>query len=192
MPLTRICVVIGATVFLTFAPGQAQADQPLASQPYAQEQEHAIKSLSDEEIASLRAGQGMGLAKAAELNGFPGPRHVLEHAEALQLTPSQRNRTQEVFRRMQSEAIHLGELLIGREGELDRLFASKSVDPAKLDAATSAVAAIQGQLRAEHLRAHLLMMDVLTTAQIRRYGELRGYGSGETSHDHRAAGHSNH
>src|SRR5712692_7148759 len=33
----------------------------------------AIKSLSAEETADLLAGRGMGAARAAELNHFPGP-----------------------------------------------------------------------------------------------------------------------
>jgi hypothetical protein len=32
-----------------------------------------IKTLSNQQIADLRAGRGMGLALAAELNGYAGP-----------------------------------------------------------------------------------------------------------------------
>jgi hypothetical protein len=44
----------------------ASAQSP---QPYAGMQTRPIKALSDQQIADLRAGRGMGLALAAELNG---------------------------------------------------------------------------------------------------------------------------
>jgi hypothetical protein len=31
----------------------------------------SIKALSDQQVSDLRAGRGMGLALAAELNGYP-------------------------------------------------------------------------------------------------------------------------
>ena len=37
-------------------------------------------------VADLKAGRGMGLALAAELNGYPGPSHVLELADKLKLS----------------------------------------------------------------------------------------------------------
>ena len=49
-----------------------------ADMPYAGQQARPIKSLSDDDIAALREGEGMGMAKAAELNGYPGPAHVLQ------------------------------------------------------------------------------------------------------------------
>ena len=42
-------------------------------------------------MADLRAGRGMGLALAAELNGYPGPAHVLELADKLDLARSTEN-----------------------------------------------------------------------------------------------------
>ena len=156
----------------------AQTARPQHQQPYAGLQARAVKALSDQQIADLRAGRGMGLALAAELNGYPGPLHVLEHADALGLSPSQRERTQGLFDAMKAEAVPLGERLIREEAELARLFATKAVQPATLDAATYAIGATQGALRAAHLRYHLAMADVLTPEQVRRYAELRGYGAG--------------
>src|SRR5215469_14793256 len=48
-----------------------------ADMPYAGQEARTIKALSDDDIAALRKGEGMGMAKAAELNGYPGPVHVL-------------------------------------------------------------------------------------------------------------------
>ena len=42
----------------------------MAANPYAGQQARMIKALSDEDIAVLRKGEGMGMAKAAELNGI--------------------------------------------------------------------------------------------------------------------------
>jgi Spy/CpxP family protein refolding chaperone len=159
-------------------------------QPYSGLQARAVKALSDQQIADLRAGRGMGLALPAELNGYPGPLHVLEHADALGLSPPQRERTQGLFDAMKAEAVPLGERLIREEAELDRLFATKAVRPATLDAATSAIGAAQAALRAAHLRYHLAMVDLLTPEQVRRYAELRGYGAaghGAQGHGHGGA-----
>lgn len=43
----------------------------------------------------------MGLAKAAELNGYPGPLHVLELAVDLSLTAEQKAATETLFKSMQ-------------------------------------------------------------------------------------------
>jgi hypothetical protein len=62
----------------------------LAQSPYAGMQTRPIKALSAEQVADLKAGRGMGLAMAAELNGYPGPAHVLELADKLDLSDQQR------------------------------------------------------------------------------------------------------
>ena len=144
-------------------------------QPYAGLQSRPIKALSDEQIADLRAGRGMGLALAAELNGYPGPSHVIELADALALQPDQRARMQQLFEQMKAEAIVVGNRLIDQEAGLDRQFVTRSVTPATLAAATSAIGQSQAELRATHLRYHLLTIDALTPEQMRRYAELRGY-----------------
>jgi hypothetical protein len=58
------------------------------STPYADQQHRIIKALSEEEIAALLKGEGLGMAKAAELNGYPGPLHVLTLARELELSPT--------------------------------------------------------------------------------------------------------
>lgn len=144
---------------------------------YAGMHTRPVKALSDQQIADLRAGRGMGQALPAELNGYPGPSHVLENADALVLTPSQRTRTSEMFAAMKAEVVPIGERLIEQEAALDLLFATRTAEPASLEAATAAIGVTQGRLRAAHLRYHLAMMDVLTAEQVRRYVEVRGYGS---------------
>jgi len=135
----------------------------------------AIKALSDEQVADLRAGKGMSLALPAELNGYPGPSHVLELAGPLGLTEPQRVRTQALFAQMQREAQAAGEALIAAEAALDGLFSSRQVTPGSLAQATAQAAAAQGRLRETHLRFHLSMMDVLSPEQVALYNRLRGY-----------------
>jgi Spy/CpxP family protein refolding chaperone len=143
--------------------------------PYSGFEQRPIKALSEQQVADLQAGRGMGLALPAELNGYPGPSHVLELAAQLHLTDAQRERVQRSFDAMKIETVAIGARLIAREAELDRLFASKSVTPAALAEVTSAIGATQSALRAAHLGYHLTMTDVLTPAQVQRYAELRGY-----------------
>jgi len=143
--------------------------------PYAGLQKRDIKALSEQQISDLRAGRGMSLALPAELNGYPGPAHVLELADQLQLSPEQRSKTQVLFDKMQQEARALGEEVIIAERELDRLFRDKRAVPESLASATSKAAAAQGRLRESHLGYHLAMMEMLTPEQVAQYNRLRGY-----------------
>lgn len=143
--------------------------------PYAGFQDREIKALSSQQVEGLRAGRGMSQALAAELNGFPGPMHVLELAEQLKLTAEQRTRVNELFSVMQKQARELGEELIAAERELDALFTSRRITPATLDSQTQKIAQVQGRLRAVHLGKHLEMMHILTPEQVNSYNTLRGY-----------------
>jgi len=158
-----------------------------AQTPYAGMQTRPIKALSEQQMADLSAGRGMGLALAAELNGYPGPVHVLELADKLNLSTDQRAGIQRLFDSMKAEAVPIGARLIEQEADLDRQFAGHTVTPDSLRASTAAVAATQGALRETHLKYHLSTIAVLSPAQMQRYAELRGYG-GEAppmEHHHR-------
>ena len=180
-------VVAAAAIALTLGPSLAQA--PHGHQPYAGLQARPVKALSDQQIADLRAGRGMGLALPAELNGYPGPVHVIELADGLGLTPEQRSRMQQLYEAMKAEAIPLGERLIAQEGDLDRQFASRSITPANLDAITAEIGRTQAALRAAHLKYHLATVEVLTPDQVRRYAELRGYAGPAHGHPVRHGAH---
>jgi Spy/CpxP family protein refolding chaperone len=145
--------------------------------PYAGTQQRGIKGLSEEQIADVRGGRGMGLALPAELNGYPGPAHVMENADALGLTADQRARTQALFHAMKAEAVAAGEQIIEQEATLDRLFAEGRVDGTSLAAITREIGLTEGRLRQTHLKYHLAMMDVLSQSQVEEYRKLRGYGN---------------
>ena len=134
-----------------------------------------IKALSAADLEGLRAGRGMSLALAAELNGHPGPLHVLELGDKLALSQSQRTATQELFQRMKVAAIAAGEEFMNAERDLDRLFASKTATPQQLAEALARVAQAQAKLRGSHLQAHLEQVRILTPDQVTRYNSLRGY-----------------
>ncbi|HEX2116502.1 MAG TPA: Spy/CpxP family protein refolding chaperone [Alphaproteobacteria bacterium] len=158
-------------LFALIAAPAAQAD----TSPYAGEQNRVIKALSPGEIDDLRMGRGMGLAKAAELNSFPGPAHVLELADRLNLSAEQRARTEALMREMKAEAQRLGAAVLAAEQALDRAFAERRIDDSSLRAKLTEIAALQGELRYVHLRTHLAQTAILTPEQVRRYDVLRGY-----------------
>jgi Spy/CpxP family protein refolding chaperone len=163
-------LAFGVLIMLA-VPGVAQRGYA----PYAGQEQRAIKALSEEDIQALLNGQGMGLAKAAELNQYPGPRHVLDAATMLQLSESQRIATQQIYDRMHQEAARLGRLLIAKERELDGLFASNDIDTPTLQHLVRAIAQLQGELRLTHLQAHVDLKQILSTEQVARYDAWRGY-----------------
>ena len=101
------------------------ASAAFAQSQYAGIQTRPIKALSEQQVADLKAGRGMGLALPAELNGYPGPRHVLELSEQLGLSAEQRARIQSLFDSMKAETVPLGERLLEQEAALDQQFASR-------------------------------------------------------------------
>ncbi len=164
--------------------GFASSAWAQAHQPYAGLQARPVKALSDEQIADLKAGRGMGLALAAELNGYPGPMHVLELATPLGLSDQQRAKVAALFGAMKQEAAALGERLIAAETALDRQFADKTITLTSLAEATRDIASLQGELRLAHLKYHLATLELLTPDQARRYSTLRGYGGGRHTPGH--------
>jgi hypothetical protein len=146
-------------------------------QPYSGMERRAVASLSEEQMADLRAGRGMGLALSAELNGYPGPIHVIELSGPLELSPDQRARVEALHAAMKAEAVPLGERLIAQEAELDSAFRERRINPAGLSEKTGAIGATQGALRQAHLKYHLATVEILKPEQVDRYRALRGYGS---------------
>ena len=157
----------------------------MSQQPYAGLQNRSIKTLSDQQIADLNAGRGMGLALAAELNGYPGPIHAIELAEQLRLSPDQVNKLKSLFEAMKAETIPLGATLISQERNLNDDFANRTVTPASLEGNTQKIGATQAALRAAHLKYHLSTVAILSLEQVAKYNELRGYkGYQAPTHNH--------
>jgi len=157
-----------------------------APSPYAGQEGRAIKALSPHEIEDLRAGRGMGLAKVAELNSYPGPAHVLELAEELRLTTAQQRIVEARREHMSAEARRLGAAILEEERTLDTAFATSRITPDDLRERTLRIGELQGRLRASHLAAHLDVRAALAPDQIAAYDRLRGYNARD--HD-RPGGH---
>lgn len=152
--------------------------------PYAGQENREIKALSQEDVQGYLTGEGMGFAKAAELNHYPGPKHVLELARELRLEKEQADQTKSAYDRMHKLAVSLGRKIVEKERFLDHLFASGKIGAEELQKLTLEIGTLQGELRTVHLKAHLEMRQILTAHQVQRYDELRGYKRVGEEHSH--------
>ncbi len=160
---------------------------PSGQSPYVGFETRDVKTLSTDRQEGLKRGAGLGYALAAELNGYPGPTHVLELADQLGLDADQKSRVQRAFEKMRKEAIAAGEAVIAAEAHLDRLFVQKQVSYDRIDAQTAVAAGQEARLRAIHLKAHLEMVEILTPEQTESYNRLRGFVGVDGDHrGHRA------
>ncbi|MCC5858941.1 MAG: Spy/CpxP family protein refolding chaperone, partial [Ectothiorhodospiraceae bacterium] len=143
--------------------------------PYAGMETREIKSLSASDIEELRSGGGWGLALPAELNGVPGPRHLLELKEEIALSAEQVTQVEALFEAMRTEAIPAGERLIEAEAAIEQAFAERNVDADSLRRLLQAAESARTELRFIHLSQHYKTLDLLHPEQIARYKVLRGY-----------------
>ena len=143
--------------------------------PYAGMQNRAIKSLSDNDINELRRGGGWGLALAAELNGMPGPAHLLELKDQIPLAADQVAKTQVLLNEMRKASIPTGERLIAAEKALEAAFAAGKVNEPSLRNLLAEAESARTELRFIHLSQHYKTVQFLQPEQIKRYNILRGY-----------------
>ncbi len=152
---------------------------PLAAAQHDHAPAHDARSashpsgLTADETAGLLDGLGLGMARPAELNRYPGPLHVLELADALGLSDDQRAEAERLRVQMRTEAVVLGQQLVEVERHLDALFASGDATDHAIDRMTAHAGTLRGRIRAAHLRTHVAMRDALTADQIERYVHLR-------------------
>ena len=168
-----VFAVLGATAYAN------------GEKPYTGLEKRQIKALSVERIAGLRAGDGLSYALAAELNRYPGPRHVLDLADILALDETQRQAIEAIFADMNAEARVFGAALIEAEARLDAAFAGGTATPDAVERLTEDIAAIEGRLRAVHLNAHLATDPFLSVHQRKLYAQARGYDDTGAAGDHR-------
>lgn len=177
--------IILTTVSLVLAPiFVAMAQAPQTRSPYAGQQGRVVKALSDEAVQGYLDGRGVALALPAELNHYPGPRHVLDLADSLQLTAEQRATIEAIYTEMHARVVPLGRSLVAVESRLDSAFALGTVTPEGLAALLHESATVTERLRFTHLRAHLDARRILSPQQITVYDRLRGYDShSDQSHE---------
>lgn len=154
----------------------AGAAYPEKDKSYEGQQVRMIKALSEDDIYGLRNAHGMGLAKAVELNHYPGPKHVLELAEELGLNDKQKQAAEDLFEEMKEFATDVGEKIIEAEDNLDELCATGIITDKELQKRLEKLGKLQGKLRYAHMRAHLQMKTHLTAEQVALYDHFRGYG----------------
>jgi hypothetical protein len=139
-----------------------------------------IRALSSEEIDQIRRGEGAGFAKPAELNGVPGPRHVLDLAAELGLSAAQARDIQAIYDAMLAAVIPAGERYLAAEEALESDLRAGAITEADLPGRVSEVSRLEGDLATIHLTAHLQTARLLTPQQIATYNRLRGYTSDDT------------
>lgn len=155
------------------------------SSPYVSQLDSPVKGLSPQEVEDLLQGNGAGYARTAELNSYPGPRHVLDLSQELALSPEQTTTAEVIFDDMQARAQQLGKTIVDQEQQLSQSFESAAITASNVQAQTQDLGALYGELRAVHLQAHLDVKAVLSEEQIAQYDELRGYtGNGAHSGNH--------
>lgn len=133
----------------------------------------AVSSLTPQQIHAYREGRGMGAGRVADANGYPGPMHVLELAEVLELSDEQRAATAALMSAMKAEAGQLGKQLIAREQALDQQFVDRSVDGESLKVALMEIGELQARIRLAHLNAHIDQRALLSETQLESYSKSR-------------------
>jgi Spy/CpxP family protein refolding chaperone len=118
-------------------------------------------------------GRGFGLAFAADQNGYPGPMHVLELRDRLELTADQQAKARDLMHAMFAESRPKSARLLEAEARLRRLFAERVADDAAVRATVAEVERARSEVRLVHLLAHLKTRDLLSEDQRRLYHEAR-------------------
>lgn len=173
-------VVLGGIFVLGLAVGAGAAllaPSLALHAPYAGQDERAISSLSGDDIEQLREGRGWGLAKPAELNGYPGPLHIIELSDDLALSSGQCEAIRSSFDAMRQRARELGNDLIAAERALDEAFERGRLDATELRRLLAEAERVRAALRGVHLAAHLEVTPLLSREQRELYATLRGYGA---------------
>lgn len=166
------------TLPLTAVAQDANHDCPHMGKSTQQPMTHETapaSGLSEEQRTKYLNGEGMGFAKPAELNHYPGPRHVLDNADKLQLSSDQLAQTQALFQEVHTRAQALGKQIVAREDELESLFRDQHADLGRVSSLTAEIGRLQGELRALHLSMHIRERAVLSAGQVAKYDSVRNY-----------------
>lgn len=170
----HVALLVALTPTLLFAQTHdGNHGAPLSA--YAGDETRLIKSLSEQDLEEIAHGGGWGLARAAELNGVPGPTHLLELADEIGLADQQREDIEAIREQMQADAITAGERFVAAEQALDEAFQQGAPDADMLERLVAEAGQARSALRLVHLSAHLLTLPLLTDAQVSRYSISRGY-----------------
>ncbi len=125
---------------------------------------------------ALLNAEGMGQASYAEMNGYPGPKHVLDLADKLQLSEAQKKSVKQIYNEMSTRAKELAVRIISLEEELNRAFSENLVTERSVREDAEQIGRLRGRLRAVHLAAHLKMRGILSDKQVEIYMKLNKAG----------------
>jgi Spy/CpxP family protein refolding chaperone len=170
MPRIIIVVVVALATTLVIALGATAQHHGHGSGGHGHRQMQAMLDEIDRVIAS---GRGAGLAFAADQHGYPGPMHVLELKEQLQLTPAQEVLLMALQHAMFTDSRPKSARLMDAEARLRRLFADGVADEAGVRAAVTEIERARTEVRLVHLLTHLQTRPVLTAEQRRLYHAAR-------------------
>jgi len=134
---------------------------------------------SDKE--ALENSEGAGMASYADLNGYPGPKHILDMQEELNTSEEQRKDIQSIVEAMKESARVKGDAIIAKEVELEKLFRMGKATELDARRLSREIGTLRGELRAVHLTAHVQAKQVLTKEQVATYNSIR---SGMRQHEH--------
>ena len=169
-------------LFLVGEPGQAGESTGVSSGSHPAPV--ALHGLSASEVRALQEGEGMGLARPAELSGYPGPAHILDAARQgkIQLYAEQRQAIERIHSAMKVEAQALGREILALESRLEASFRAGGLEEAELARQVEEIGRKWAALRLAHLRAHLLTRSLLRPEQIEEYFQFRGLPAESSQH----------
>ena len=155
--------IVRATLFLTML---------VVCSPLSQSQEQPKPAVPPDRDELLK-GAGMDLAAIADLNNYPGPKHVLDLKSELRLTRDQVKKTEALDKVVSSSAVAKGGEIVQAEEELNQLFEAGTVSEKVMRSKLEQIGKLRADLRFIHLQAHLRMRQILTPEQIKMYTEMK-------------------
>lgn len=174
LSISVVAIVALGTIALA---GSSLSGLSNAQSPHITQLDNPVRGLDAQEVDDLLNGRGAGYARTAELNSYPGPRHVLDLRQELALSTEQEQQIEIIFRRMNTEAKQVGQNIVELEQQFSNTFAQGAISESEIEEQTQQLAMLYGQYRAIHLQPHLEVQRLLSPDQIAKYDELRGYSS---------------
>ena len=154
-------VVLGVVIFAGVSGAQ---ELPPASTTH--------QSCVDEQRAAIERGEGFGMAAPADRGGYPGPRHILELAAGLKLSPDQVTALQKLQADMTDKSIARGKEIFAAEARLEQMFREERPE-ADLREQSFRIDSLHAELRWIHLSVHIAARALLTVEQLAAYLRLR-------------------
>ncbi len=134
-----------------------------------------ISSLTYQEYIGYKTGEGMGMAKPAELNNYPSPKYILDMGKELKLSENQKAQLKMIYVNMKKKAEEMGTFILQEERKLNDSFASGKPNEGSIIYYSNKIGLFQGELRNAHLQAHLKAHGILNADQIKKCNKLMAY-----------------